>query len=101
MQEPFAGVSINPDQRIIRQSRNEVVTARFVAIPPPRFDALRSGEQGKLALLQSLGLHQPHGPRTGLAELARIPLPRLDAPPGVLGTMIGMRRKAVDRVVPQ
>src|SRR5258706_8616145 len=43
-------------------------------------------------------IDEPNRRWTRLAELARVPLAGLDAPPRVLGAVVGLRGEAVDRL---
>src|ERR671918_362263 len=101
MQVPLPFFAVDPAERATRQPGDEIVAPGVVAIPPAGLDAFRAGERHELALLQPLGLEKPYGPWPRRTELARIPLARLDAPPGVLGTMVGLRGEPMHRVVAQ
>src|SRR5258708_35987736 len=100
MQVPLPLFSVYPGERAAERG-DEVVAPRVVAIPPAAGDALRAGDQRKLALFHRKSfLQEPGGPRAGLHELVRIPLAGLDAAPGVLRAVIGTGGGALDRVVP-
>src|SRR5690242_20249540 len=101
MQVPLALFAIDPGERGFEPG-DEIVAPGLVAVPPAAFDALGpGGELERIRREAARRLEQPGRPRTGLAEFARVPVAGLDASPGVLGTMIGHRRHAVDRVAPQ
>src|SRR6266571_3174827 len=100
MQVPFARFAIDPGKRFL-QPGDEVIAPRLVAVPPAALDALGPGEQRELRLGDAARrLEQPQRPRAGLPELARVPFARLDAPPGVLGPVVGLHREAADRALP-
>src|SRR5688500_15807817 len=101
MQEPFAGFAVDPRLGLVRQACDEVVAARFVAIPPARLDALGPCKQDEFTFIQFLRFEQPQRARPRWTELVRVPFTRLDAPPGMLGAMVGMRGEAADGRVPQ
>src|SRR3954469_12070925 len=101
MQPPLAFLPVHPRQRFAEPG-DEVVAPRLVAVPPAAFDALGAGEQGELVLIEDFWrLEQPCRPRSRLHEMARIPVAGLDAPPGVLGTVVGAAGAGVPRVLPQ
>src|SRR5690242_18514654 len=98
MHEPSFLVAVDPEERAFRGAGHEVVALRVVAVPPARLDAFRAGEQLEVLLRgPPRRIEQPERPRARLDELARIPFAGLDAPPGVFGPMVGLRREAVDR----
>src|SRR3954470_16470525 len=98
MQVPFASFTKDPAERAALELGDEIVALRLVAVPPAALDALRAGEQRELHRAQpARRLEQPQRPRARLAELARIPFARLDAPPGVLGAVVGLGGEAADR----
>src|SRR5947199_2113294 len=98
MQEPVVLFAVDPGERALA-ARDEVVALRLVAVPPAALDALRAGKQMEVLVVDLPGrIHEPNRARAGLAELARVPLTGLDAPPRVLGTVVGLRREAVDRL---
>src|SRR6185503_194809 len=102
MHEPAVFFAVDPDHRRVVRARDEIVALRLVAVPPSRLDTLGTGKQLELLLADApRRLEQPQRPRPRLPEFARIPLAELDAAPGVFGTMIGLRREAVDRLAPQ
>src|SRR5688500_11721873 len=102
MQEPALLLAVDPGERRVGQLRDEVVAARLVAVPPPRPDALGAGEQDELAFCHFFSsFKQPKRARSGLMEVVRIPLARLDAPPGMLRAVVGMRGEAAYRLVPE
>src|SRR5262245_19500748 len=97
MQVPLAVFAVDPGRRVVFPC-DEVVAPRLVAVPPARFDALGTGEQrGRLLPEPARRLEQPQRSPPRLAELARLPLARLDRAPGELGTVIGMQGEAVHR----
>src|SRR5882672_12474558 len=97
MQGPFAAFAADPGGGVARQPGDEVIALRFVAVPPAALDAFRPGEQRELRLGQAARLFQePQRPRARQPELARIPFARLDAPPSVLGPVIGLRGEPAD-----
>src|SRR5713226_3740569 len=101
MEVPFARFAVDPGKRFL-QPGNEVIALRLVAVAPAALDALGPGEQRELRLGDAARrLEQPQRPRAGLPELARVPFARLDAPPGVLGPVVGLCREAADRVAAQ
>src|SRR6185369_850569 len=98
MQEPVARFAVDPDERRFG-TRDEVVALRLVAVPPAALDALGAGKQIQILIVNfSWRIKQPKRARAGLAELARIPVSRLHAPPRIFGTMIGLRGEPVDRL---
>src|SRR5688572_18215478 len=102
MQEPALLVAVDPGERRVGHLRDEIVAARLVAVPPSRLDALGAGEQDESAFFRFLSFfEQPNRARSGLMEVVRIPLARLDAPPGMLGAVLGMRGEAAHRLVPK
>src|SRR5262245_40951321 len=102
MQVPFPGFTIDPAERAALELGDEVVALRLVAVPPAAFDALRAGEHADLPGAEpARGLEQPQRPCAGRADLARVPFARLDAPPGVLGPMVGLGGEAVHRLRPE
>src|ERR1051325_5239063 len=97
MQPPLAVFPVDPGERFAEPG-DEVVAPRLVAVPPAALDPLRAGRKLHLRLLYRERLMQEPcrpGPRRG--ELARIPVAGLDAPPGVLGTVVGHAADAVHR----
>src|SRR6185503_16893164 len=101
MQPPFALFPVDPRERI-SEPGDEVVAPRLVAVPPAALDALGAGEQSQLPLVHGMGrIQQPCRPRPGLDELARVPVAGVDAPPGVLGTVVGYAGDAVHRLAPE
>ena len=62
---------------------------------------MRSGPASSVNPLsgQFLGFEQPQRPGPGRRAFARVPFAGLDAPPGVLGTVIGVRGEAAHRFV--
>src|ERR1700682_3282421 len=101
MQVPFAGFAIDPGERIVAKLRYEVIALRLVAVPPAAFDAPGSREERDLRLLQPPRLGEPGRPGPGLPEFPRVPVPGLDAPPGVLGTMVRRGGEAINPAAPQ
>src|SRR5690349_18839316 len=101
MQVPAVFFAKDPDERFLAPG-DEVVALRLVAVPPAAFDALRAGKQMKILIRNSpRGIEQPERPRPRLAELPRVPFAWLDAAPGALGPVVGLRGKAVDRLAPK
>src|SRR5258706_5229860 len=101
MQIPFACCAIDPAQSGFPEPGDEVVALCLVAVPPAALDALGPDQQREAALAQPARLEQPRRPRPGVAELARLPVPRRDAPPGVFGPVVRVEREAVDRLAPE
>src|SRR5688500_10778818 len=109
MQVPFTAFAVDPSERDGMETRrvsrsklgNEVVALRVVAVPPAAFDALRPGKQAEAPLLQLSRFQQPQRARPRRLELARIPFARLDALPGMLGTMVGIGGEPADAFVPE
>src|SRR5256885_12980142 len=98
MHVPAVVFAVDPDHGRVVRARDEVIALRLVAVPPSRLDALGTGEELEFLFADApRRLEQPERPRPRLPELARIPFPKLDAAPGVFGTMVGLRRQPMDR----
>src|SRR3989442_6044539 len=101
MQVPLPFLAVYPGERAAELG-DEVVAPRVVAVPPAAGDALGTGEQRELGFFHRKSFFQePRRTRPRLHELVRIPFAGLDAPPGVLGTMVRVRRDAIHRLAPQ
>src|SRR6185503_19888658 len=97
MQGPFAAFAVDPGGGVARQPGDEVSALRFVAVPPAALDAFLPGEQREFRLGQAARLfQQPQRSRARQQELALIPFARLNAPPGMLGPVIGLRGEPAD-----
>src|SRR6267142_2201825 len=101
MHVPLPFVSIDPGQRAA-EFGDKIIALRLVAVPPPARDALGTRDQREPAFRHGNDpVQQPCRPRPGRHELVRIPFARLDALPGVLGAVVGVRRDAVHRLPPE
>src|SRR5689334_17695469 len=97
MQGPVTPLAADPREGVVRQPRNEIVTPRFIAVPPAALDALRAAEQREFRFRHAAPfLEQPQRARTRLPVFARIPFTRLDAPPRMLRPVIRLRGEAAD-----
>src|SRR2546421_7353111 len=98
MQVPLSLFAVDPGEGGLAKARDEIVAPRVVAVPPAAFDALGSGEELEARLVETARrLDEPGGPRTRLAELARVPVAGLDAPPGILRAVVRRGGEAVNR----
>src|SRR5262249_44521638 len=81
---------------------DEVVAARLVTVPPAAGDAFGTGDERQPGFCNPSGLRQqPCRPRPRLHEIVRVPVARLDTPPGVFRPMVRKRRHAVAGIAPK
>src|SRR5438094_7978142 len=95
---PGALFSIDPGERAA-QLGDEVVAARLVAVPPAAGDALGARDEHELGFANAPWRgEQPRRPRPGLHEIVRVPIARLDPPPGIFRPTVRKRRHAIDGI---
>src|SRR6267143_1399522 len=96
MHVPGAFLAINPSHGTAKFG-DEIIAPRFVAVPPAAGDALGPRDERKLGFGHAPWRgEQPCRPWSGLDEIMRVPVARLDPLPGVFRPMVRKRRHAID-----